>query len=191
MRLHIGFAVLWGAIALTPLVGCSDDSTSPGNPSPILLRVDYQDFLDDDPATNFLIFSGVYDAMPESTVTANGNFPELDLRDFFVTDQTGSGETAALAEGLADYTGRTYGRLFLSGHLGPEPETDIPLRSLGLLATNRQDHDFDIAEVAFVGHSVFDASALGLTAADFGTGGDLYAQDFPFKKIGRWEAVVR
>lgn len=161
----------------------------------VILTVDVSDFFDSDPGTNDLRFSGVPGAHPEVTVTDNGNFPELDLRDFFTSPKSGSGETSASSESLADFKGRTYGQRFLSGHFNPgfpfppSPEVDIPNTSLGLLATNRAHHDFDTTQTALTGLSVFDVGALGFSASDFGTGGDLYAQDFPFVKIGQWQAV--
>lgn len=71
----------------------------------------------------------------------------------------------------------------------PPTITDIPNTSLGLLATNLQNHDFDTTETALTGLSVFNVGALGFSASDFGTGGDVFAQDFPFVGIGQWRAV--
>jgi hypothetical protein len=157
---------------------------------PVLLYVDFSDFLDADPLTNSIVVSGVEGALPRTMVVDPGNFPELDLRDFFTSDRTGNGETAATDEGLADFKGRTYGRFFLSGHFETPAVADIPPTSLGLLATNRAHHDFETNETALRGQSVFDLGALGLEASDFGSGGDLYAQDFPFERIGRWKAKL-
>jgi hypothetical protein len=180
------------ALIGTLLTGCSS-STGPGNADRVLLRVDYHELLDSDTSTNLVFFNGVAGAMPESTVTDPGDFPELDLRDFFRVGRTDSlgNETLALVEGLADHLGHTYGRLFLSGHFQDIGTlfVDIPPTSLGLLATNRRHQAFDVGQTALVGQSQFDLSGMKLTAADLGNGGDLYAQGFPFRKIGRWEAV--
>jgi len=182
-----------GLVLLSTLLfvhGCSDDPSGPegGDTAPsAILQVDLTDLQDDDPATNLILFRGVGGVTPDTTVTDPGNFPELDLRNFFVTDQTGSGETSATDEALADHKGRTYGRLFLSGHFETFATADIAPTSLGLLATNRAHHDFDVNETALRGQSVFDVEALGFEAGDLGTGGDVYAQAFPFVKIGRWE----
>lgn len=92
----------------------------------VILTVDVSDFFDSDAGTNNLRFSGVPGALPEVTVTANGNFPELDLRNFFTSPKSGFGETSASTEGLADFMGRTYGQLFLSGHFGCHFDPSCP-----------------------------------------------------------------
>ncbi|MFM8330131.1 MAG: PEP-CTERM sorting domain-containing protein [Candidatus Methylumidiphilus sp.] len=164
----------------------------------VILVVDVSDFFDSDAGTNSLKLSGVSGALPEVTVTANGNFPELDLRNFFTSPKSGLQISSAIMEGLADFMGRTYGLSFLSGVFGcrvnVDPDcipriTDIPNTSLGILATNGQNHDFDTAQTALTGLSVFNVGALGFSASDFGTGGDVFAQDFPFVRIGQWRAV--
>jgi len=98
----------------------------------VILTVDVSDFFDSDAGTNNLRFSGVPGALPEVTVTANRNFPELDLRNFFTSPKSGFGETSATAESLADFMGRTYGQLFLSGHFfSPPPQPISPTRRWG------------------------------------------------------------
>jgi hypothetical protein len=192
-RSAVSLAALPALISIL-LTGCGS-STGPTNAGLLLLRVDYHELLDNDTSTNWVFFNGVDGAKPESTVIDQGNFPELDLRDFFRVGRTDSSanETSALLEGLSDYLGHTYGRLFLSGHFadpfGGVSLVDIPPTSIGLLATNRAHQAFDTGQTALVGRSLFDLSNMKLTAADLGKGGDLYAQGFPFRKIGRWEAV--
>jgi hypothetical protein len=60
-------------------------------------RVDYHELLDNDTSTNWVFFNGVDGAKPESTVIDQGNFPELDLRDFFRVGRTDSSVNETLA----------------------------------------------------------------------------------------------
>lgn len=167
----------------------------------VVMVVDYSDYLDSDPLTNSISFTGV-DGVYSQSDAATTNFPIIFLESFFNSEQFFPiHELVATSSGLGDMNGRDYGRAIDGdSYTNLDGRHMFPQDSMGFLATNRAVQTFSTTRDALRGTSIFDFTGYGFTVSDFRTGGDLYANNYihenrgnpdpsdGFVLVGQWTA---